>query len=146
MKIFNSQNLITLLACIGIFFLSRVITKLTSRLEIKSLNEQVYDLQKKSKQDSLLIADKSKKISDYEFNIYDLNQTIDASKDNDKKFQSIITQLKTEKDSYKQKFNESEKFIKCMEESGSIRYFVKPCLSSWYIEQKEKPTKIKELK
>jgi len=139
MKLLNPQNIITILACVGVFFISRIIVKSSMQKEINRLDKKVSLLQDSTKF-------YSSQIVNYKKIVFDLTQTIDASKANDAMHQSNALQLRNERDSFKQKWIDAEKFIKCMEESGQVRYFVKPCLSSWYIEQKEKPNKIKQLK
>lgn len=139
MKFLNPQSIITVLACIGVFFITRSIVKFSYKREISRLDKTISILQEKAKKDSSQIAN-------CEHEVFNLNQTVDATKNNTQEFQSVIAQLKKEKDNYKNEYLKSEQYIKCMEESGNIRYFVKGCFSSWYIEQKEKPTKIKPLK
>ena len=139
MKFLNPQSIITVLACIGVFFITRSIVKFSYKREISRLDKTISILQEKAKKDSSQIAN-------CEHEVFNLNQTVDATKNNTQEFQSVIAQLKKEIDNYKNEYLKSEQYIKCMEESGNIRYFVKGCFSSWYIEQKEKPTKIKPLK
>ncbi len=139
MKFLNPQSIITVLACIGVFFITKSIVKFSYKREISRLDKTISILQEKAQKDSSQIAN-------CEHEVFNLNQTVDATKNNTQEFQSVIAQLKKEKDNYKNEYLKSEQYIKCMEESGNIRYFVKGCFSSWYIEQKEKPTKIKPLK
>jgi peptidoglycan hydrolase CwlO-like protein len=138
MKFLNPQSIITVLACIGVFFITRSIVKFSSKREINRLEKTISILKVKASKDSLQIAN-------CEHNVFDLTQTVDATKNNTQEFQSVIAQLKKERDSFKSEYLKSEQYIKCMEESGNMRYFVKGCLSSWYVEQKEKPTKIKPI-
>ena len=138
-KLLNPQSIITVLACIGVFFITRSIVKISSKKEISRLDKKISILQEQAQKDSLQIAN-------CKLEVFNLNQTVDASKNNTQEFQSVIAQLKKERDNYKTEYFKSEQYIKCMEESGNIRYFVKGCFSSWYVEQKEKPIKIKPLK
>lgn len=139
MKFLNPQSIITVLACIGVFFITKSIVKFSYKREISRLDKTISILQEKASKDSLQIVN-------CEHEVFNLNQTVDAGKNNTQQFQSVIAEIKKERDNYKNEYLKSEQYIKCMEESGNIRYFVKGCFSSWYIEQKEKPTKIKPLK
>ncbi len=139
MKFLNLQSIVTILACVGVFFITRGIVKMSSKKEINRLDKKISILQEQAQKDSSQIAN-------CKLEVFNLNQTVDAASINTKEFQSVIAQLKKERDNYKTEYLKSEQYIKCMEESGNIRYFVKGCFSSWYVEQKEKPIKIKPLK
>lgn len=138
MKFLNPQSIITVLACIGVFFITRSIVKFSYKREISRLDKTISILQEQAQKDSLQIAN-------CKYEVFNLNQTVDATKSNTQEFQSVIAQIKKERDNFKSEYLKSEQYIKCMEESGNMRYFVKGCFSSWYIEQKEKPIKIKPL-
>jgi len=128
----NIQNIVSILACVGVFFMATKIESCQNKKELHRLDKVIADLQEQRKVDSTKIASSGTKI-------FDLQQSLDASKGNDSKFQSIIAeQMKTIKQ-LRLDDNNCCAELKHLEETSNIRYFIKKPLSKWYEEVFEKP-------
>jgi hypothetical protein len=136
MKFLNLQNYFTLLSCIGVFFLATKIEKCSNANELHRMDKKVAELEINRVNDSTII--EAQKLQ-----IFDLQQTVDASKNNDSQLQLVITQQ--EKTIETLKGNESSccALVEHLESTDNIRYFVKAPLSKWYTEVFEKPKFIK---
>jgi hypothetical protein len=136
MKFLNLQNILTLLSCIGVFFLATKIESCKNSKELHRMDKKVAKYEEGRLNDSTIIA--SQKLQ-----IFDLQQSIDASKGNDSKLQLVIAeQAKTIK-LLKDNDNSCCAELKHLEKTENIRYFVKAPLSKWYTEVFEKPKFIK---
>ena len=136
LSFFNAQNVITILACVGVFFLATKIEKTQNKKELNRLDKKITELQEKAKKDSISIAD-------YQLSVFGLQQTIDASKDNDKKFQLVIAEQQKEIKSLKNAENTCCEELKHLQETDNIQYYTKDCLSKWYRRVLKKPENIK---
>lgn len=137
MKFFNTQNIITILACIGIFFLATKLEKCNNEKELDNLNKVITNYKTDKKKDSV-------KISEYNLLIFSLQQSIDIAKDNDEKFQKIIFEQRKEIKDLKDAENTCCEELKHLEETENIQYYTKDCLSKWYKRELKKPKNIKE--
>lgn len=136
LSFFNAQNIVTILACVGIFFLATKIEKHQNKKELNRLDKKIADLQAKFKKDSITIAD-------YQISVFGLQQTIDATKGNDKKFQLIIAEQQKEIKTLKNQENTCCEELKHLEETENIQYYTKDCLSKWYERVFKKPKNIR---
>jgi septal ring factor EnvC (AmiA/AmiB activator) len=75
--------------------------------------------------------------------IFDLQQTVDASKNNDSQLQLVIAGQSKTIESLKGNESSCCKLVEHLESTDNIRYFVKAPLSKWYTEVFEKPKFIK---
>lgn len=137
LSFFNAQNIITILACVGVFFISREIQKRGSKKEIDRLDKKIADLQLKAKKDSA-------SLSEYKVIVFDLKQTIDATKENDKKLQLVIAEKQKKINSLERQENTCCEELKHLEETENIQYYTKDCLSKWYKRVLKKPENIRE--
>jgi hypothetical protein len=132
----NIQNIVSIFACVGVFFMATKIESCSNKKELNRLDKKIASLQEQRQIDST-------KIANADAQIFDLQQSLDASKGNDLKLQLVIKeQLKM----IKQLQNDDNSCcaeLKHLEETGNIRYFVKKPLSKWYEEVFEKPKYIK---
>jgi chromosome segregation ATPase len=119
-----------------VFFLATKIEKHRNKKELNHLDKKVAELQVKAKKDSA-------NLSEYNVLVFDLQQTIDASKGNDQKFQVIIAEQRKEISSLKKQENTCCEELKNLEETENIQYYTKDCLSKWYKRVLEKPKNIK---
>jgi hypothetical protein len=136
LSFFNAQNIISILACVGVFFLATKIEKHQNKKELSRLDKKNSELQLRAKKDSSTIAN-------YQISIFELQQTIDASKDNDQKLQVIIAEQRKEIKTIKSAENSCCEELKHLEETGNIQYYTKDCWSKWYKRVLVKPNKIK---
>lgn len=136
LSFFTAQNIITILACVGVFFLSTKIEKYRNKKELSRLDKAISNYQEKAKKDSV-------SLSGYNTLVFSLQQTIDASKGNDQKFQLIIAEQQREIKSIKNKENTCCEELKHLEETENIQYYTKDCLSKWYKRVLEKPKNIR---
>jgi chromosome segregation ATPase len=136
LSFFNAQNIITILACVGVFFLATKIEKYQNKKELNRLDKVISNYQEKVKKDSASLAE-------YNSLIFSLQQTIDASKGNDQKFQLIISEKEKEIKALKNAENTCCEELKHLEETENIQYYTKDCLSKWYKRVLEKPKNIK---
>lgn len=137
LSFFNAQNIIAILACIGVFFLATKIEKHRSKKELSRLDKVISEFQDKSRKDSL-------SISEYKVLVFSLQQTIDATKENDKKLQLVIAEKQKKINSLEKAENTCCEELKHLEETESIQYYTKDCLSKWYRRVLKKPENIKE--
>lgn len=137
LNLLNAQNIITVLACVGVFFLATKLEKNSNKKELNRLDKIIADLQSKTQEDSVIIAD-------YQISVFGLQQTIDATKGNDKKFQLIIAEQQKEIKALKSQENTCCEELKHLEETENIQYYTKDCLSKWYRRVLKKPDNIKE--
>lgn len=136
LSFFNAQNIITILACVGVFFLATKIEKHQNKKELSRLDKVISNYQEKVKKDSV-------SLSEYNVLVFSLQQTIDATKENDKKFQLIIADQRKEIYFLKNQENACCEELKHLEETENIQYYTKDCLSKWYKRVLEKPKNIK---
>ena len=137
LKFFTVQNIITILACVGVFFLATKFEKVRNKKELNRLDKVIANYETKVRQDSV-------SISEYNVLVFNLQQTIDATKENDEKFQSIILEQRKEIKSLKNAENTCCEELKHLEETENIQYYVKDCWSKWYRRELTKPKNIKE--
>jgi len=136
LSFFTAQNIITILACVGVFFLATKIEKHQNKKELNRLDKVILGLQIKAKKDSV-------SLSEYSSLVFGLQQTIDASKNNDKEFQLVIAEQQKEIKALKNAENTCCEELKHLEETENIQYYTKDCLSKWYKRVLEKPKNIK---
>jgi len=136
LSFFTAQNIITILACVGVFFLATKIEKHQNKKELNRLDKIISNYQEKAKKDSV-------SLSEYNKLVFSLHQTIDASKGNDQKFQVIIAEQRKEISALKKQENTCCEELKHLEETENIQYYTKDCLSKWYKRVLEKPKNIK---
>ena len=136
MKFLNLQNYLTLLSCIGVFFLATKIEKCSNANELHRMDKKVAEFERNRINDSTII--EAQKLQ-----IFDLQQTIDASKGNDSKLQLVIAGQSKTIESLKGNESSCCKLVEHLESTDNIRYFVKAPLSKWYTEVFEKPKFIK---
>ena len=136
LRFFTAQNIITILACVGVFFISREIVKRDNKKELNRLDKKLSELQEKVKKDSASLAD-------YKILNFSLQQTIDVTKENDKKFQLIIAEKEKKIKSLEKAENTCCEELKHLEETENIQYYTKDCLSKWYRRVLKKPDNIK---
>jgi len=136
LSFFTAQNIITILACVGVFFLATKIEKRQNKKELSRLDKVISELQTKAKKDSV-------SLSEYNVLVFSLQQTIDATKENDQKFQLIIAEQRKEISVLKKQENTCCEELKHLEETENIQYYTKDCLSKWYRRVLEKPKNIK---
>ena len=136
MKFLNLQNILTLLSCIGVFFLATKIEKCSNAKELHRMDKVVAQYEKDRLKDSTTI--EAQKLQ-----IFDLQQTVDASKGNDSKLQLVISGQSKTIESLKGNESSCCKLVEHLESTDNIRYFVKAPLSKWYTEVFEKPKFIK---
>lgn len=137
LSFFKTQNIITILACVGVFFLATKIEKYKNKKELNRLDKKVSELQIKVKKDSV-------SLSEYNTLIFSLQQTIDASKGNDQKLQLVIAEQQKEIKALKKAENTCCEELKHLEETENIQYYAKDCWSKWYIRVLEKPKNIRQ--
>jgi len=136
LSFFNAQNIIAILACVGVFFLATKIEKHQNKKELSRLDKVVSNYQEKAKKDSLSLAE-------YNTLIFSLQQTIDASKSNDQKLQLVIAEKQKEIKALKNAENTCCEELKHLEETENIQYYTKDCFSKWYKRVLEKPQNIR---
>ena len=135
-QFFNIQNIVSILACVGVFFLATNIQKCSNAKELNLLDKKIADLQEQRITDST-------KIVNADAQIFNLQKSLDASKGNDSKFQSVIAEQTKIIKQLQLDDNNCCAELKHLESTDNIRYFVKKPLSKWYEEVFEKPKNIK---
>lgn len=136
LSFFNTQNIVTILACVGVFFLATKVESCKNKKELNRLDKKIISLESKVKKDSLSLAE-------YNTLIFSLQQTIDASKNNDKELQLVISEQQKQIKALKNAENTCCEELKHLEETENIQYYTKDCLSKWYKRVLEKPKNIK---
>lgn len=143
-QFFNIQNIVTILACVGVFFMATKIESCQNRKELDRLDK--------------VIADKDKEIAKYEtrrktdsttikkqgLKIFSLEQDLDICNNNILKYQIVVSDQTKTINKLKSNDNSCCAELKHLEENENIRYFIKKPLSKWFEEVKEKPLYIKK--
>jgi hypothetical protein len=137
LSFFNAQNIISILACVGVFFLATKIEKIRNKKELNRLDKVISNYQVRAKKDSTSLAE-------YNSVVFSLQQDVDISKKNDGIFQLIIDEQKKEIKILKNSENTCCEELKHLEETENIQYYTKDCLSKWYRRVLKKPDNIKE--
>lgn len=137
LSLLNAQNIITILACVGVFFLATKLEKNGNKKELNRLDKIIANQESKRLKDSTSIAE-------YDALVFNLQQTIDATKGNDKKLQLIIAEQQKEIKALKNQENTCCEELNHLEETENIQYYTKDCLSKWYRRVLKKPDNIKE--
>lgn len=137
LNLLNAQNIITVLACVGVFFLATKLEKNNNKKELNRLDKIIANQEVKRLKDSTSLAE-------YDALVFSLQQTIDATKGNDKKLQLIIAEQQKEIKTLKNQENTCCEELKHLEETENIQYYTKDCLSKWYRRVLKKPDNIKE--
>lgn len=137
LSLLNAQNIITVLACVGVFFLATKLEKNSNKKELNRLDKIIANQEAKRLKDSTSLAE-------YDVLVFSLQQTIDATKGNDKKLQLIIAEQQKEIKTLKNQENTCCEELKHLEETENIQYYTKDCLSKWYRRVLKKPDNIKE--
>lgn len=137
LNLLNAQNIITVLACVGVFFLATKLEKNSNKKELNRLDKIIANQEVKRLKDSTSLAE-------YDALVFSLQQTIDATKGNDKKLQLIIAEQQKEIKALKNQENTCCEELKHLEETENIQYYTKDCLSKWYRRVLKKPDNIKE--
>ena len=132
----NIQNIVSIFACVGVFFLATKIESCSNAKELHRLDKKIADLQEQ-------IVTDSTKIANADAQIFDLQQSLDASKGNDSKLQLVIAEQSKMIKQLQLDDNNCCAKLKHLETTDNIRYFVKKPLSKWYEEVFEKPQNIK---
>ncbi len=135
-QFFNLQNIITVLACVGVFLIATKFESCQNQKELNRLDKKIADLQEQRTTDST-------KIANADAQIFDLQQSLDASKGNDSKLQLVIAEQTKMIKQLQLDNNNCCAELKHLEATDNIRYFVKKPLSKWYEEVFEKPKNIK---
>ena len=136
LSFFNAQNIITILACVGVFFLATKIEKHQNKKELNRLDKVIANYENKAIQDSV-------SISEYQNSVFALQQTIDVSKSNEAKLQLVIIEQRKEIKALKSAENTCCEELKHLEETENIQYYTKDCWSKWYMRVLEKPKNIR---
>lgn len=136
LSLLNAQNIITVLACVGVFFLATKLEKNSNKKELNRLGKIIANQEVKRLKDSTSLAE-------YDALVFSLQQTIDATKGNDKKLQLIIAEQQKEIKDLENQENTCCEELKHLEETENIQYYTKDCLSKYYRRVLEKPKNIK---
>ena len=137
LRFFNINNIVTILACVGVFFIATKIESCSNTKELHRLDKKIAEYEDNRLKDSTTIYTQNK-------TIFDLQQTVEATKGNDKQLQLIILEKDSQIKALKNAENTCCEELKHLEDTDNIQYYVKDCLSTWYRRVFEKPKKIKE--
>ena len=136
-KIFNIPSaIISILSLVGMFFLATNLEKCSNKKELHRLDKIIAEYETNRVKDSTTIATQN-------ISLFDLQQTIDATKGNDAKFQLIILEQKKEIKALKDAENTCCEELKHLQETDNIQYYAKDCWSKYYKRVFKKPDNIK---